>query len=177
MSACFLSFLFCSVVAWLKRRKPLNLSHFIFEGESLNWKFTINFFSRFQSQGFWRIINFNEISFFFMLQARKKWNTKLVSGTKSASVVASARRPSEPSRLFPVNRTFTALDATKTSLQHAAWNAERWDDEFVEGEVNWINLLSSGDHNRRRDIQERSMASWMLHMHPLSDPIGRPTVH
>lgn len=120
---------------------------------------------------FWELkilIKFS-FGFSFRFQARRKWNTKLDNGTRNASLVASAKRQSAPSRLFHATKRSTVPVATRRNMQHAARNARKWAIhglKYFRSIFNW-NFWFSGDYIGWCHVQERSMASWMFHVHSL----------
>lgn len=128
------------------------------------------------------------------LQVPKKWNTKPGSGTRIASAAASARRPLAPSRLYRASRRSTVPAATRRSLPRAASSATRWG--YYKKECSsWVcstwrcpediyksicpltSCSIAGNHLGWRDLQERAVASWVLHLHPLQHHAGRAALH
>merc|ERR1711885_27582 len=50
--------------------------------------------------------------------------------------------------------------------------------QVLRGEVrNKMHQMQQGDHPGRSDVQERSLAQGMLHLHPLSEITSRPEIH
>lgn len=109
-------------LACLLRQKAIKFIAIVFEGESLKLETTSSFRSLGGLSAVW-LMNFSSFHF----QARRKWNTKRASGTRSVSAAASARRPSAQSRSSLASRTSTVPDATRTSSLLAAWSAEKWE--------------------------------------------------
>lgn len=68
-------------------------------------------------------------------QEPKKWNTRVDSGTRSASAASCARRRSAPSRSSRANKISTVPGVTRKNSQLAASNAPRYAIDFLLGFV------------------------------------------
>ena len=110
-----------------------------------------------------------DLTSILVLQVWRRWSTKLVSGTRSASSAAPARIPSAPRASSRRSTTSTAPSVMKRSLRPSASSAARWSRREV-----WLTATTPGIGNASPAPTARSEQADLIRVDLTSFPLQVP---